>query len=269
MGPENPMIMGQEIQYNGQGLKVATHINAPGGSTAVDTLIYNKNGDLTQKQRIVKGQVVRTWDYTNKKKDENKKEFDDNGKLLKLTESNGDYTTYEYDSNGNLIKELQFQEGKEHTKYTFEYDKDNLLTKMKTYLLYIGDGTTAPLSYYFNYKKNETNTALPQELFQRWKLSYGMANGVKISGLPESPFNDYEFKRDGKYLLFNEDDTYMTGSWEYNATEKAIYTKRDDGEINGKIGDIKAESITLIPAGKSVKGTPFENFRYYYVPKTE
>ena len=155
MGPDNPMVMRQEINYNGEGVKVATHINAPGGSTAVDTLIYNDNGDLTQKQRIVNGQVVRTWDYTSKKKDENKKEFDDNGKLLKLIEPNGDYTTYEYDSNGNLTKELQFQEGKEHTKYTFEYDKDNLLSKMKTYLLYIGDGTTAPLSYYFDYKKNE------------------------------------------------------------------------------------------------------------------
>jgi YD repeat-containing protein len=155
MGPDNPMVMKQEIDYNGEGVKVATHINAPGGSTAVDTLIYNDNGDLTQKQRIVNGQVVRTWDYTNKKKDENKKEFDDNGKLLKLIEPNGDYTTYEYDSNGNLTKELQFQEGKEHTKYTFEYDKDNILTKIKTYLLYIGDGTTAPLNYYFDYKKNE------------------------------------------------------------------------------------------------------------------
>ena len=155
MGPDNPMVMKQEINYNGKGMKVATHINAPGGSIAVDTLIYNVNDDLTQKQRIVNGQVARTWDYTNKKKDENKKEIDDNGKLLKLIEPNGDYTTYEYDSNGNLTKELHFQEGKEHTKYTFEYDNDNLLSKMKTYLLYIGDGTTAPLSYYFDYKKNE------------------------------------------------------------------------------------------------------------------
>jgi YD repeat-containing protein len=93
-------------------VKVATHINAPVASTAVDTLKYNDNGNLTQKQRIVNGQIVRTWNYTNKKKDENKNEFDDNSKLLKSTETSGDYTIYEYDSNGNLIKELQFREVK-------------------------------------------------------------------------------------------------------------------------------------------------------------
>ena len=115
----------------------------------------------------------------------------------------------------------------------------------------------------------DSNTELPKELFKRWKLDYGIANGGKISGLPQSPNNDYEFKTNGEYLLYNEDETYMTGTWEYNSNEKIIYTKRDNGEINGKIADLKAESITLIPAGKSIEGTPFENFRFYYVPKIE
>lgn len=61
----------------------------------------------------------------------------------------------------------------------------------------------------------------------------------------------------------------MTVTWEYNSSEKIIYTKRDNGELNGKIADFKAESMTLIPAGKAVEGTPFENFRFYYIPKTE
>jgi len=117
--------------------------------------------------------------------------------------------------------------------------------------------------------KSDSNSELPKELFQRWKLDYGMANGEKISGLPKSPSNDYEFKRNGEYLLFNEDETYMTGTWEYNSDEKTIYTKRNDGELNGKIADLKAESIILIPAGKAVEGTPFENFRFYYIPKTK
>jgi hypothetical protein len=117
--------------------------------------------------------------------------------------------------------------------------------------------------------KSDSNSELPKELFQRWKLDYGMANGEKISGLPQSPINDYEFKRNGEYLLYNEDETYMTGTWEYNSDEKTIYTKRDDGEINGKIADLKAKSITLIPAGKAVVGTPFENFRFYYKPKSD
>ncbi|MEI6866839.1 hypothetical protein [Flavicella sp.] len=117
--------------------------------------------------------------------------------------------------------------------------------------------------------ESDSVSELPKELFQRWKLEYGMANGEKISGLPKSPNNDYEFKRNGEYLLYNEDETFMTGTWNYNSDEKIIYTKRDDGEINGKIADFKAKSITLIPAGKSVEGTPFENFRFYYVPKTE
>tara|TARA_R110002073_G_scaffold336058_1_gene530062 strand:+ start:1559 stop:1990 length:432 start_codon:yes stop_codon:yes gene_type:complete len=117
--------------------------------------------------------------------------------------------------------------------------------------------------------ESDSNPEFPNELFQRWKLDYGMANGEKISGLPQSPSNDYEFKRNGEYLLYNEDETFMTGTWEYNSSEKIIYTKRVDGELNGKIADLKAESITLIPAGKAVEGTPFENFRFYYIPKTE
>ena len=117
--------------------------------------------------------------------------------------------------------------------------------------------------------KSESNTELAEELFQRWELDYGMANGEKIIGLPKSPSNDYEFKRNGEYLLFNKDETYITGTWEYNSDEKIIYTKRDNGELNGKIADLKGESITLIPSGKAVEGTPFENFRFYYKPKTE
>lgn len=61
----------------------------------------------------------------------------------------------------------------------------------------------------------------------------------------------------------------MTGTWEYNSNEKTIYTKRDDGELNGKVADLKAESITLIPAGKAIEGTPFVYFRFYYLPKSE
>lgn len=110
------------------------------------------------------------------------------------------------------------------------------------------------------------SSELPKELFQRWKLSYAMSNGELISGLPESPINDYEFKPNGEYLLFDNNDVFMVGTWEYNREEKAIYTKRADGEINGKIIDIKTKSITIVPEGKMIKGTPFENFRFYYVP---
>jgi len=155
MGPVNPIVMRQEIKYNEAGKKVAIHIIAPGGRQAVDTLIYSDKGDLIKKQRIANGEVVRTWDYNNKKKDDGKKEFDSNGKLIKITKSDGDFTTYSYDSNGNMTQELQFQEGEEHTKYTFEYDDKGQLTKLKTYLLYIGDGTKPPLIYYFEYDEFE------------------------------------------------------------------------------------------------------------------
>lgn len=120
-------------------------------------------------------------------------------------------------------------------------------------------------------KTSESNLILelPEEFFQRWKLDYGMANGQKISGLPQSPSNDYEFKKNRKYLIYNGDGTFITGSWEYNSEEKTVYTKRKDGELNGKIVNIKKKSITLIPAGKAVEGTPFENFRFYHIPKTD
>lgn len=140
---------------------------------------------------------------------------------------------------------------------------------MKKYLLKITILTVVVSIFSFRiYEKNNVNTKPPKEIFQRWKLNYGMANGVKIQGLPQSPNNDYEFKKNGKYFLYNEDETYMIGTWEYNKLEKIIYTKRSNGEINGKFTNIKLSSITLIPAGKAVKGTPFENFRFYYVPKT-
>ena len=156
MSPDNPIVMRQEILYDVKGRKIATHIKAPDGSIAVDTLIYNYKSELIEKRRVVNGQVVRTWDYSNKKKDDkNEKEFDDNGKLVKLIETDEKYITYSYDSNNNVIQELQFQEGKEHAKYTFEYDKNNRLTSMKTYLIYIGDGTDEPLTYYFEYENHK------------------------------------------------------------------------------------------------------------------
>jgi YD repeat-containing protein len=152
MGPDNPIIMRQEIKYDKTGKKIATHIIAPDGSMAVDTLIYNDKGDLIQKQRIANGKLVRTWDYTNKQKVEDKKEFDNKGNLIKLTKSEGNCTIYEYDTTGNLTQEVQFQDGKEYTKNTYQYDKNGRLIKLNIYLLYIGDGTNEPLTYYFEYE---------------------------------------------------------------------------------------------------------------------
>ena len=102
-------------------------------------------------------------------------------------------------------------------------------------------------------------------------METGLWNGerAKNGGASQSPINDYEFKQNGEYLIYKRDGTFMTGTWEYNSEEKMIYTKRDNGELNGKIADLEADSITLIPAGKAVEGTPFENFRFYYVPKEE
>jgi YD repeat-containing protein len=155
MGPDNPIVMREEIKYDKTGKKIATHIKAPDGSMSVDTLLYNDKGDLIQKQRIVNGKLVKTWDYTNKKKVEEKKEFDNKGNLIQLTESEGNYILYEYDPTGNMKQEQQFQDGKEHTEHTYEYDKKGRLIKINTTLLYIGDGTSKPLIYYFEYEEFE------------------------------------------------------------------------------------------------------------------
>ncbi|PIQ16098.1 MAG: hypothetical protein COW67_04820 [Flavobacteriales bacterium CG18_big_fil_WC_8_21_14_2_50_32_9] len=155
MGLDNPIVMRQEIKYSKTGKKIATLIKAPDGSVAVDTLIYNDKGDLIQKKRIANGKLVRTWDYTNKKKVEDRKEFDNKGNLIKLTVSEGNYTIYEYDSIGNLTQELQFKDDKHHTKHTYQYNKNGRLIKLNTYLLYIGDGTNKPLIYYFEYEEYE------------------------------------------------------------------------------------------------------------------
>lgn len=153
IGPDNPIVMRQEIHYNHEGKKVATHIKSPDGSTAIDTLIYDEQARLIKKQRISNGQIVKTWDYSDKKENSvQQKEFDNDGKLIKLKDSNEDYIIYQYDSNGNLTQEIEYREGKEHTKHTFKYDANNRLTNIETYLLYIGAGTNDPLTYYFEYE---------------------------------------------------------------------------------------------------------------------
>ena len=118
-------------------------------------------------------------------------------------------------------------------------------------------------------KNIKSNSEIPQEFFQRWKLDYGIAHNQKISGLPQSPINDYEFKQNGEYIIYKQGETFITGTWEYHKEEKVIYTKRSDGELNGKITNIKPQSILLIPAGRDIEGTPFEKFQFYYIPKIE
>lgn len=109
-----------------------------------------------------------------------------------------------------------------------------------------------------------STTEVEKELFQRWKLDYGMANGQRIDGLPESPNNDYLFEEDGIYLLFNADGTFMTGTWEYDMEDKNIVTKRDDGVVNGRVKVLGLDSLVLMPP----KNNPKEDLglEFYYVP---
>ena len=156
MGPDNPIIMRQEIKYDSIGRKSKIYIHAPDGSIAIDTFIYNEKGELLSKQRLVNKEIVKTWNYSsNKKIDKEQKEYDNKGNLIKLIKANGDSTVFEYDLLGNLIYETRFQDGKPHTKYTFEYNRKNQLINMKTYLLYIGDGKKEPIKYYFEYEELE------------------------------------------------------------------------------------------------------------------
>ncbi|WP_347922458.1 hypothetical protein [Pontimicrobium sp. SW4] len=109
------------------------------------------------------------------------------------------------------------------------------------------------------------NSELPKEFFQRWKLDYGTANGEKINGLSKSPENDYEFRKDKTYILYSLSGNNMIGTWEYNKEDKCVYTRLQNGTLNGKIIDLKTNTITLVPAGKSITGTSFENYRFYYI----
>lgn len=116
------------------------------------------------------------------------------------------------------------------------------------------------------HKGSATNSTseVEKELFQRWKLDYGMANGQKINGMPGSPNNDYQFEKDGTYLLFNADGTFMTGTWKYNREDKIIITKRDDGVINGRVKLLGLDSLVLMPPTNN----PGEDMGlvFYYVP---
>lgn len=115
--------------------------------------------------------------------------------------------------------------------------------------------------------KSDLNSEVPKELFQRWKLDYGIINGQKVNGLAQSPNNDYEFKQNGEYLLYNGEGSFMTGTWKYNSKENVIYTTRHDGELNGKIMNITTNSIIIIPSGKAIEETPLKNLQLYYIPK--
>lgn len=108
---------------------------------------------------------------------------------------------------------------------------------------------------------------VPKEIFQRWKLDYGESEGVRISGLPQSPDFDYLFKEDHTYTLYFSNGNNFEAKWKYDKAAKQILLITEDGEVNGRVGDITAERITLIPDGSAVKNTPFEKVRYYYVPK--
>ncbi len=117
--------------------------------------------------------------------------------------------------------------------------------------------------------KKDIRDELPKNFFQRWELNYGMANGQKVSDLPKSPSNDYKFNKDETYILYSINGGSIVGKWEYNGTENCIYTRRDDGQFNGKIIEMKVDSFILILYGEDITDTPFENLRFYYKPKSE
>ncbi len=155
MGPDNPIIMKQEIKYNEKGNIIAYYIKSPDGRNAIDTLIYNDKDEYIQKQRIINGEIVKIWENPNNKNGDEKKEFDSKGNIVKLIESEVNYTIYKYDSSKNLIQEKQFVDGKENTKNIFQYDKKGRLISMKVYLLYIRGGKRVPLVFFFRYEEYE------------------------------------------------------------------------------------------------------------------
>ena len=116
-------------------------------------------------------------------------------------------------------------------------------------------------------QKANLSTDIPDDFFQRWQLDFGTdSSGNIISGLPKK---DYEFKSDSTYIIYSANDEKNVGTWKYDVGEKVIVTMREDGQINGKIKDITADSFTLVPAGKAVKNTPFKDFRFHYKPAIE
>lgn len=121
--------------------------------------------------------------------------------------------------------------------------------------------------FILNSQVNDSINNVPSEFFKTWQIDYAKANNELIENLPQSPSNDYEFKENRTYILYNSDGTYVSGKWSLNTEDSVIYTYRNDGELNGKITEIKKQSFMLTPLGKSIQGTPFELFRFYYKPK--
>lgn len=132
-------------------------------------------------------------------------------------------------------------------------------------LILVGLLCIIPSCKTYKNRVNEKVNNLPNTFYQRWVLDYGEINGEKIIGLPNSPENDYEFKENRTYILYSSIGENMIGTWEFNETESCVYTKRDNGEINGKFIDIKPNSIILIPAEKTI----FEYIKFYYIPATK
>lgn len=107
---------------------------------------------------------------------------------------------------------------------------------------------------------------IPNEFYKRWKLDAAAINDTRIGQLPKSPMEDYLFKEDGTYYLYDSENEYITGTWAYNSAEKVIYLKRNHGEVFSKIVSIDSTQLILIPAGKFVENSAFEQTKFYYIP---
>ncbi len=152
MGPQNPITMKRDYVYNNQGKNVAIMSIAPGGSTAIDSLIYDEQGRLIRKVRYQNGQVVQTKEYSTSTNPKNKKRtFDQRGNLIEETSSDSTYTQYKYDAQNNLIEEIEFENEKEYKRTSYLYNENGQLITMKIYLLYISKDIK-PLQYYFEYE---------------------------------------------------------------------------------------------------------------------
>ncbi|MCZ4409074.1 hypothetical protein O3Q51_09655 [Cryomorphaceae bacterium 1068] len=149
VGSDKPIILRQEMKYDQEGRRVATYVEVVNLGTFIDSMIYNDQNELIKKQIIEDGEVLQTLDYSEKLE---KKEFDENGNLVKFTNKNRDYTTYTYNSDDQLTEEFHFKDGKELMKHSYRYDEKGFLASMET-LLYNEKATKDLFTYSFAYEE--------------------------------------------------------------------------------------------------------------------
>ena len=92
---------------------------------------YNEYGDVIKRTIQTTFGFLDPPDNTDTVVDVYVKEYDANGRLIKITYEDGSYTAYEYDENGNEIKYTSYYKANDFVTFYFTYDENGNMTEYR------------------------------------------------------------------------------------------------------------------------------------------